>query len=408
MVGKHNRLLDLYERKEDVVLNMDGFQIVKNIENIVFDILTEIFYPYIVTKVFEKGFGHMPDYEVRFEYMESHRNRLFFEIKSGDLHLFDLRELEKIVRELSILYTEEFYSLIVIARSLKNKLEIEAFCKRVNLERIIFISAKTFVSIFDVLKEKLESREKEAKNLFLLSLLKQKGILSYEYISSYDFSQLMDLLSIKKMIISLNSELISLSELKESAEETLRFWREQHLKFIKKKELIKRRQEIYQELVWIKIAQNKKTLEEWEKLCHNIKEIRGNLHNEISRIEIREYSHEELNRYLKFLKAHDEQLKDLELTISKTYEEINTKFHLEKQEALKLGDEIVTKLTLADLEKEIKKIDIELANLVDVSNDAENMYESYKRTYKELENRTKKVEADKNEAQKLYQVKVQQ
>ena len=128
----------------------------------------------------------------------------------------------------------------------------------------------------------------------------------------------------------------------------------------------------------------------------------------LSKIEVRAYRDEDLKRFLEFLKVHIKQLGDLESKINAKFEEINTDLDLAREKAMKLGAEIAAKLPLAELEKEITKVDIELADMADVSEDVERTYDSYMKLYEELKEKAKKVEANRQKFHKLFQEKYQQ
>lgn len=401
MVNKQRRLLDLYSRKEDVVSNMDGFQIAKEIEDAVFDVLTEIFTPHIVTGVYEEGFGHLPDYGIEFEALGKRKNRVFFEIKSGDLLKFELRKLEKMVRELSIVYGERFYSLVVIARSFKDKVEIDNLCEKAYPEKVEFISAETLSTILNVLKEKTEPKERELKDLFLASLLKQTGILPRDYVLTYNFSKLRKMLEIGKEAARLDDQIESTCKLLESAEQTLGYWKEQYSRFIRKKELVEIRQELERELVWAKVNQKKRIFKQWKELLTDVQEIRKDLQAELVSIEVKTYKSEGLRKCMEFLKFQDKKLRKLESKIRPKFEESSTSLDLAREEAMKLGPEIPTEIPLVELEKNMTRIDEELAGLADVSEDVECMYESYKSLFKELEEKAKELEGNRQRFRQL-------
>lgn len=391
-------LLNLYERKKDVVSRMDGFQIARKIEDAAFEVLTEIFSPYTIGRLRDTGFGYMPDCEVRFEALEKEKNRVFFEIKSGDLLGFELREIEKMIRELRVTYRGEFYSLVVIARSFRDRVEIKKLCDRAKPEKIAFISAETLTSILDLLKREQCLRNEELKNIFLASLFEQTGILSYE-------TTLEKMLNAtRKKAGRLDTQLKSALKLLESAKMTLNYWAEQSRRWKSKQEFIKIRHDLERELLWSRVNADRLALEEWRELVSGIEKIRSELHADLEKIGVKEYAQKDIREFLRSARSYYEELGRIQSKIEPKFEERRASLEIAANEASKSGPEVAVTRPFAELTKEIALIDGHLASLTDVNEDVGRMYDSYSGLLSELRKKEREMEREKSNLQKLADV----
>lgn len=385
------RLLSLYERKRDVVSDMDGFQIAKEIERLVFDTLTDIFKPYAIRRFHTEETGQVvPDIELQVPALGKIKNYVFFEIKSSDLAEFEIMQIEKMIRYLKVAYPRRFHSLVVIARSFGNVERIKELCDLVYPDVMEFVSARTLVKISDFLEKEPEFEDTELRNNFLRDFLSQRGILSPEEI-------------FKERINNLNHQISSLPKLIESAEETLAYWKEQCSRYVRKRELAQRLKRLELELLWSKIKEKRQEIDELEQLINGIRRIRSNIHDVISRIETRANGDTDLAGSLERLKAEEVSLAQLETRMRMELEHRSKVLNFEREKALKLGPEIEVTEPSADLANEIQEISSRLNELADVSDDVERMYSSYSTLFQELKGKTAKMEAEKMKLLNLQQ-----
>ena len=90
MDNYRERLNALFERKEGSISDMDSFQIVKEIEKTIIELLRAIFAPYPIETVDEKVFTHAPDGLLRFLPLGRKKNLVFLEIKARKIRDFRL------------------------------------------------------------------------------------------------------------------------------------------------------------------------------------------------------------------------------------------------------------------------------------------------------------------------------
>lgn len=385
------RLLSLYERKRDIVSDMDGFQIAKEIERLVFDILTDIFKPYAIRRFHTEEPGQVvPDIELQVPALGKIKNCVFFEIKSSDLAEFEIMQIEKMIRYLKVAYPRRFHSLVVIARSFGNVERIKELCDLVYPDVMEFMSARTLVEISDFLEKEPEFEDIELRNNFLRDFLRQRGILSLKEI-------------FKERINNLNHQISSLPKLIESAEETLAYWKEQCSRSVRKRELAQRLKRLELELLWSTIKEKRQEIDELEQLINGIRRIRSNIHDVISRIETRANGDTDLACSLERLKAEEVSLAQLETRMRMELEHRSKVLNFERERALKLGPEIEVTEPSADLANEIQEISSRLNELADVSDDVERMYSSYSTLFQELKGKTTKMEAEKMKLLNLQQ-----
>jgi len=290
--------------------------------------------------------------------------------------------IEKIVSYLKVSYSRRFHSLIVVARSFRNVRRMEEFCNKISPDVIGFISAKTLVKISDFLEKEPELEEGELRQIFLKNLLNQRGILSPERV-------------IEEVVDQLNGQVKSISKLIESAEETLGYWENQISRLKLKKELTQKRKRLERELLWLEINEKRQELQEWEGLIGDVREIRSNFLDGISKIEVRTDRDEDLRKLLKTLQVQEENLGRVESKIELNLQKLQGILRFEEEKALKLGPEIPVTQSLADLRKEINKISSRLVELADVHDDMGPMYESYQKLFFELREKAKKTEVDR-------------
>jgi hypothetical protein len=391
IMNRKVRLLSLYERKRDIVSDMDGFQIAKEIERLVFDILTDIFKPYAIRRFHTEEPGQVvPDIELQVPALGKIKNCVFFEIKSSDLAEFEIMQIEKMIRYLKVAYPRRFHSLVVIARSFGNVERIKELCDLVYPDVMEFMSARTLVEISDFLEKEPEFEDIELRNNFLRDFLRQRGILSLKEI-------------FKERINNLNHQISSLPKLIESAEETLAYWKEQCSRSVRKRELAQRLKRLELELLWSTIKEKRQEIDELEQLINGIRRIRSNIHDVISRIETRANGDTDLACSLERLKAEEVSLAQLETRMRMELEHRSKVLNFERERALKLGPEIEVTEPSADLANEIQEISSRLNELADVSDDVERMYSSYSTLFQELKGKTTKMEAEKMKLLNLQQ-----
>lgn len=187
----YDKLINLFERKDSAVSRMDSFQIAKEIEETVFTILNDIFGPYPVERIYEKGFGHMPDGMIRFKPLGKRKNYVFLEVKSRSLADYDFKEIGEMLRELHALYKGQFFSLVVVAKSFRQKEKKERLVHELYSEEAQFISAETLIALHKFVSERPEFRDIAVRDLFLKNLLERRGVLYTEEIRSFDIPMLM-------------------------------------------------------------------------------------------------------------------------------------------------------------------------------------------------------------------------
>ena len=115
MQEKYERLFDLFQRKSTLDRSMDSFEIVTKIEDMVYEILTEIFHPYKATRIMESGI-RAPDGVIRMS-----QNLIFYECLAGTLDKFKAYQINEIIdyarnEILAMTYPGQVYSLFIVCR----------------------------------------------------------------------------------------------------------------------------------------------------------------------------------------------------------------------------------------------------------------------------------------------------
>lgn len=115
MQERYERLFDLFQRKSTLEKGMDSFEIVMKIENMVYEILTEIFHPYKITRIVERG-RRAPDGVIRMS-----QNLIFYECLAGTLDKFKAYRINEIIEYardeiLTMTYPGQVYSLFIVCR----------------------------------------------------------------------------------------------------------------------------------------------------------------------------------------------------------------------------------------------------------------------------------------------------
>ena len=115
MQEKYERLFDLFQRKSTLERGMDSFEIVTKIEDMVYEILTEIFHPYKATRIMESGI-RAPDGVIRMS-----QNLILYECLAGTLDKFKAYRINEIIdyarnEILTMTYPGQVYSLFIVCR----------------------------------------------------------------------------------------------------------------------------------------------------------------------------------------------------------------------------------------------------------------------------------------------------
>lgn len=184
MFEQTDRLQELLERKESITSKMDGFQVVEEIQQIVMNLLGDIFRPYSLEKVPRRNLTHIPDAMLRFTPLGGIKNRVFFEIKARKMSYYDLITIREMILGLKSVYSHRFHSLVFITKSFDRKIATRIAQDREDFAgKIAFLSVETLVELYQTLMTDPEFGKREYKEAFLASLLQSEGTLSSKVIA---------------------------------------------------------------------------------------------------------------------------------------------------------------------------------------------------------------------------------
>lgn len=175
MDSYREKIKALFEHRERTVPKMDSFQVVKEIEETIINLLYDIFAPYPLKMVERRDFTHIPDGVIKFLPLSKRKNLLFFEIKTRKIETFDLKVIREMLKELNTNYPTQFYSLIIVTKTIDDKL-IRRLLKEPYLAKVKIITIEALLEIADKFRSEPELKTPENKESFLLNLLKNKVI----------------------------------------------------------------------------------------------------------------------------------------------------------------------------------------------------------------------------------------
>lgn len=118
MQNRYERLFDLFQRKTTLEKDMDSFEIVTRIENVVYELLKEIFSPYEITRTPEVG-REAPDGVIKMS-----QNLIFYECLAGTLDSFRAFRVKETMEHakdevLALMYPGQVYSMLIVCRDFK-------------------------------------------------------------------------------------------------------------------------------------------------------------------------------------------------------------------------------------------------------------------------------------------------
>jgi len=182
MQSRYERLFDLFQRKTAPDMEMDSFEIVTKIENVVYELLQEIFFPYEITRRPELG-REAPDGIVKMS-----QNLIFYECMAGTFDRFRAFRVKEIMEHakdevLALMYPGQVYSILIVCRDFKDD-GIEILKKHLyeSVKRPYGISVFTPSALAKL--HEFCTRNVKIKDQALLTILSTVGPITVEKIDS--------------------------------------------------------------------------------------------------------------------------------------------------------------------------------------------------------------------------------
>jgi len=181
MQNRYERLFDLFQRKT-IEKDVDSFEFVTKIENVVYELLKEIFHPYEISRTPQLG-SEAPDGIIRMS-----QNLVFYECVAGTLdrfRAFRVKEtMERARNEVyAVMYPGQVYSILIVCRDFKEE-GIEILKKHLyeSMKRphgVLVCTPSTLAKLHESC-----TRDVKIKDQALLAILSTVGPLTIEQIDA--------------------------------------------------------------------------------------------------------------------------------------------------------------------------------------------------------------------------------
>lgn len=218
-------------------------------------------------------------------------------------------------------------------------------------------------------------------------------------------------------------------ELLRKVEETLEYWEEQYSRYVKLAELQRRLEDLRRELAWARVRDRERQLEEASSRLREVEDVIRRLSGKIRTLRSRagELLGEADRLEKSVLKGEAERVRDLKVTlleyaetlaevrvseyvlealgeerreIEKEVRKLRRKLEEEVGEAEALGPRVDTERHVAEIEEDIRDVELSIAALGEVPREVVDAYERYKEEYDLVRRRAEEAARNRERAQR--------